>query len=328
LHPGVIATKMQKTIVILTLKQHQNGVWITRLVECLEKSKDVTCVVRSLETWMEDGLVVSSPCMTTNIAAIINRVSDAARPPQYKATLAILGMAQSLGIPVINGPQSYALCGNKWCHHMLFTQAGLKSPLTITFWNDGSSKCSIEYMNKRIKDMKLEKGCTLLVKPNAGGFGAGIKRITLPPQDHDITVFEDSVTLLQKYEQPRDNKLYRVWFLRGKVQCAVERDVQDDNHFTNACSGSCTIQAPPKAWDIPLQVKQELEEQLLPLLPDAHCGSVEFLRSLDSSRMYFDLNLLSTLPIKVTNDGVWQKEYNPWMELAEAILQIIDGRNI
>jgi hypothetical protein len=119
-----------------------------------------------------------------------------------------------------------------------------------------------------------------------------------------------------------------VWFLRGKVQCAVERDVQDDNHFTNACSGSCTIQAPPKAWDIPLQVKQELEEQLLPLLPDAHCGSVEFLRSLDSSRMYFDLNLLSTLPIKVTNDGVWQKEYNPWMELAEAILQIIDGRNI
>jgi hypothetical protein len=185
---------------------------------------------------------------------------------------------------------------------------------------------------ERIKamELELEEGSTLLIKPNAGGFGAGIKRVTWPLQGHEITVFEDSVTLLQKYEQPHDNKFYRVWFLRGKVQCAIERDVEDDdNHFTKACSGSCTIQAPPKAWSVPLLVKQELEEQLLPLLPDAHCGSVEFLYSHDSSRLYFDLNLLSTLPIKVTNeDGVWQTGYDPWMELAEVMLQIIYSRNI
>lgn len=217
-----------KAIVLLTLKKHRDGVWITRLVECLKQlsstkyNNGVVFEVRAIETWMEGGLVVSKCCFD-NIAGIINRVSDAASPALFKATVAILTIAQSLGVPIVNGPQSYSVCGNKWCHHMLFTQAGLKSPATLSFWNDSSDKSTVESIEMQIKSMNLREGNSILVKPNAGGFGAGIKQTTLPLQDHDISAFEDSITLLQKFEQPLNNKLYRVWFLRGKVQCAVER---------------------------------------------------------------------------------------------------------
>lgn len=320
---------MQNTIVILTLEKHKGGVWITRLFKCLknllteQKGCGTTIQVQSLEIWMQQGFLVTSPCFS-NISAIINRVSDAASPPLYKAALAVLGAAQSLGITIVNGPQTYALCGNKWCHHILFTQAGLKSPDTIAFWNEDKSKTSMECIHHKTEMMNLESCCTVLAKPNSGGFGAGIEQLEIPLKDHEIPVFDDSITLLQKYEFPRDNKLYRVWFLCGKVQCAVVRDTEEDkDQFTNACSGSCSFEKPPTAWIVPRDVKKELEEQLLPLLKDAHCGSVEFMYSQESTRLYFDLNLLSTLPINVKNDGAWENHYDPWVELARSIFHMI-----
>ena len=319
-----------KAIVILTLLKHRDGVWITKLVQYLqsivsnEQYHDVIIEVRALETWMGEGLIVSSPCCD-DIAGFVNRVSDAASPSLYKATLAILGIAQSHGIPIVNGPQSYALCGNKWCHHALFTQSGLQSPSTLAFWNGNSSEISIQCIKEKIKSMDLEDGCTLLAKPNAGGFGAGIIKLTLPIQTTCFPLYEDSITLLQKYEQPRNNTFYRVWFLQGKVQCAIERDAQDNiDQFTNVCAGSCSMQQPPKAWRVSPEVKQDLEEKLLPKLNDALCGSVEFLYSQDSTRLYFDLNLLSTLPIDVLNeDGVWANDYDPWMEMAQTVWKTI-----
>ncbi|KAL3778807.1 hypothetical protein HJC23_009840 [Cyclotella cryptica] len=329
-----------KNIVILTLKKHEDGVWVQRLLNCLEliateenqDSKALKVEVRALETWMEEGWIVSSPNCFDNIAAIVNRVSDAASPSLFKATLALLGAARSFGIPIVNGPETYAMCGNKWCHHMLFSRANLKSPSTLMFWNeDGGNENTMEFIQEHIKSMNLDDGYTLLAKPNSGGFGTGIRKLTMPLQKNDVPAFEDCITLLQKYEQPRGNKLYRVWFLRGKVQCAVERELQDDeNQFTNACSGSCSLQRPPRAWRVPMDVKDELEGQLLPLLTDAHCGSIEFLYSKeDSTRLYFDLNLLSTLPLNVLNEeGVWEASYDPWMEQAAAVWEIAQGKNL
>ena len=125
-----------------------------------------------------------------------------------------------------------------------------------------------------------------------------------------------------------------------------------------------------RPWKVPAEVRHEIEDQLLPLLIDAHCGSVEFLyasssstipttastihRSVDGNgnnegvretskneppnesaktsrkhlRLYFDLNLLSTLPLidnidisrdEVAGDAVWPKGFDPWLELAHSI---------
>ena len=311
-----------KTLVILTLKKHEKGIWIRRLVNSLEQIVTCDIKVHTVEEWLAEGWIVSSDCLM-DVLGIVNRVSDAASPVLFKACCAILGAAQSLGIPIVNGPSSYAMCANKWIHHVLFRQAKLSSPPTMVyFWN--SEDTDFIHSEKATRVLR-EEDTPLLLKPNAGGFGNGIKRLTTPIQN-DVSPFDDSMALLQTDMRPRDKKLYRVWFLRGKVQCAIEREIEDEEReFTNACSGSCSRQEPPRAWKIPLNVKDEIENQLLPLLPDAHCGSVEFLYSeKDSERLYFDLNLLSTLPIHVRDtDGIWQKDYDPWMQLATEIWDFV-----
>lgn len=341
-----------KTLLILTLKKHKDGIWIRRLVHSLqttakdhqiflsneantdnppeESSHLVSIRVQPLEEWLAQGwLVSSSPIFFDNIIGIVNRVSDAANPPLFKAACAVLGAAQLLQIPIVNGPTTYSLCGNKWCHHILFQQARLESPKTVAYWNEedkgGNDNERPNQEELTAAAMQEKNGRDLLIKPNSGGFGAGIQRIKAPLEEF-LPVFEDCITLVQDYHPPKGNQLYRIWFLLGKVQCAVVRSIADsDDEFTNACSGTCSIQQPPSAWSVPEAVRKELEGQLLPLLKDAHCGSIEFLYSYDyNKRLYFDLNLLSTLPTNVSNrDGVWAEGYDPWMELASAIWNVV-----
>jgi hypothetical protein len=149
-----------------------------------------------------------------------------------------------------------------------------------------------------------------------------------------LPIFEDNITLIQHYIPPHNGKVYRVWFLCDKVQCAVERTIDDeaasnDNQFTGACAGgTCSVERPSKflAWSVPEEVRNEIQSQLLPLLVDAHCGSVEFLYSQEGGRLYFDLNLLSTLPLMSTISDpsqVWPEHYDPWKELAVAVWQVL-----
>jgi hypothetical protein len=329
----------------LTLKQHEEGIWIRRLVQALKNHHAATTTsegmieiqVKSLETWLGQGWIVSNDCclFENNVVGIVNRVSDAAPPALFKLCCAVLGAAQSLQIPIVNGPTTYSLCANKWCHHVLFRQAKLSSPSTIAYyWNDANTELPqqqpLEQLSLPQTLLREDGDSMLLIKPNAGGFGAGIRRVSSLPEN--LPRFDDNVTLLQQYVPPRDKKLYRVWFLRGKVQCAVERSIVDEStEFTAACAagGTCSAARPKlEAWKVPEDVQEELERQLLPLLIDAHCGSVEFLYSEEEQaqqRLYFDLNLLSTLPVNVSDpNNVWSKDYDPWKELAAAVWAIVD----
>ena len=136
-------------LIVLTLKKHRDGIWITKLVERLQAVQQheqqrnrnrnspgphIEIQVRALEDWFVEGSLVSDPSSSsmdlpsrsnstsnntaTTIVGIINRVSDAAAPDLYKLCCTVLQVAAQLWhIPVWNGPNAYRLCGNKWCHH-------------------------------------------------------------------------------------------------------------------------------------------------------------------------------------------------------------------
>ena len=473
-------------LLVLTLKCHQDGIWIHRLVEALESTRsrlrrrwrrdsesnndhllekedsrsndqNIEIQVIALEDLLSDPFLVagwfSPSCMYNDnlksddgedehqqqsrpknhgrkIVGLVNRVSDAASPVLFKACIGILSSAEQRKIPVFNGSQSYAISCNKWCHHVLFHQAKLQSPITVAYFNSSStsngafgpatlsavtattsatmeSKKSKFQMatemiirqqqgqqeegqklqqaedehtsttfastKKRMLDSESEKqkDRDFLIKPNAGGFGEGIVRVTTRTSDDDNTAaaatptlpqhpkYSDHMSLVQEYVPPYNQRLYRIWYLCGKVQCAVERrlNVDTDNQneeFTTACAGgggTCSIrpksnkknekqQSLPQhsifqqfvAWKIPQDVVAEIEQNFLPTLPsDAHCGSVEFLVDPSSrQRLYFDWNLLSTLPINVEEESrtsVWSDTYNPWDELAIAIWKFVLPRS-
>ena len=439
-------------LIVLTLKKHVDGIWITKLVDRLKESvppsssfQPVEIGIRALEDWLAEGWIVSDNAEDDNnrhgIIGIVNRVSDAASPALFKACCAILATAeQSFKIPVWNGSTAYSLCGNKWRHHLLFRQAKLSAPTTMVYYTGhtlggGDLEEQTIDIDTKIFRQNVSGRIDVLVKPNAGGFGAGIKKISLllpPPSSSAVrktskisipSSFEDGMALVQQYETPRDGKIYRVWFLNGKVQCAVERNVKGEEdteedgissltEFTSGCAGgnSCKRSGsiPQKnaiasssnsnnnneiplnnnnhhtvaplsftttpsnntmlPWKIPEEVRREIEDQLLPLLADAHCGSVEFLYSSPTipkttstmsncgngdnevmretskhnepfnesvirprdrqRRLYFDLNLLSTLPSidnmdsirdEVAGAVVWPRNFDPWLELANGI---------
>ena len=456
-------------LIVLTLRKHVDGIWITKLVEQLKKSvptsssfQQIEVGIRTLEDWLAEGWVISGEIEgATNhkIIGIVNRVSDAASPALFKACCAVLAAAeQSLKIPVWNGSSAYSLCGNKWRHHLLFRQAKLSAPTTMVYYTGhnylGGDRGIDENFGERRKAQKktinidtqifrqnLSGNIDIVIKPNVGGFGAGIRKISLPlslassndsndatkpshtRRTADISIpssFEDEMALVQQYEIPRDGNIYRVWFLKGKVQCAVKRKVNSGEEaeegdskavsvsaeFTSGCAGGNTCKfsgpldersagtnssknsgmtvdnrpafisslsrSPPSLpsnlipWKVPEKVRQEIEDQLLPLLLDAHCGSVEFLyassrtpeavnttsscngenrdkREMSKSglskdsmmlscdhqrRLYFDLNLLSTLPItknaditqhEVSGERIQHKVFDPWLELAHGI---------
>ncbi|KAL3923986.1 MAG: hypothetical protein SGILL_001324 [Bacillariaceae sp.] len=430
----------EATLAILTLRRHKDGVWIRRLVEAIQQHdsdsddhdvhvsmmsarvipevvvvEDLLSTPFCLSSYDESftGKVVSSSSSNSSLYSsfgrwkgLVNRVSDAAEPWEAKAAASILQLVKQVWkIPVWNGPDAYSLCSHKWCHHVLFARANLKSPDTVAVLRDiDGDKDKHDEAAMRSVQMLLDmqppsklKELQYLVKPNAGGFGAGIEKRTIRNKDllpqtggastdglaipsQTMPNFSDRFTLFQRYSKPRNGKIYRVWFLLGQVQCAVERtvDLEEDgephqsprqqqhetsstSEFTSGCAGgmcqlssnrtrdghtmaSPTSKPTSRPWAVPEDVVREIEQQLLPVLPDdAHCGSVEFLyvsqvdttiindanndASSTQRRLYFDLNLLSTLPSDQNQSGgsFLASQLDPWKQLASAIIDFCYG---
>lgn len=314
---------MSKTVIVLTLEEHKDGIWITRLLIALPPQ--VVSIVVTLESLLHQ-FDPTAPLFPPSSSVIINRVSDAAPPHLQKACVAVLQVALFLqNIQVWNGPTSYGLCSNKWCHHVLFVKAGLSCPSTRLVLLEPTTATK-DAVKEAIQNLGMVSDTPLLLKPNAGGFGAGVRRIGANlEQDlqHTSSYYSDQMALIQEYIE--SDLHYRVWFLRGKVQCGIVHI--SNGNFASACVATTCSRQSIRAMVIPDDVRNELEEGLLPLLPDAHAGSVEFLNDKAGRRLYFDLNLLSTLPLveRVQDaESVWGQDYDPWKEMANAILDMIN----
>jgi hypothetical protein len=169
--------------------------------------------------------------------------------------------------------------------------------------------------------------------------------------DHGF-LSSDRVLLVQEFIKPFQDQVYRVWFLDGKVTCAVKRKFssdlalnqsqdgwmtqnsdQESNAFSRGCAGSdgsCLLdemdytsnkpvtsgsqgnEPESMPWVVSKNVCAEIEN-LLTLIKGLHTGSVEFLcNENEDHRVYFDLNMLSTLPTDNNEE---------WTNLAQSMLQ-------
>lgn len=91
--------------------------------------------------------------------------------------------------------------------------------------------------------------------------------------------------------------------------------------------GHPAVAAAPKpvfcAWAVPEDIAQDVEDAVK--ISQADCGSVEFMYNESGGRpVYFDLNMLSTLPIMDGSvgdpDKVWPDAFDPWAQLADHII--------
>merc|ERR1712216_1110410 len=97
---------------------------------------------------------------------VVNRVSDAVRPPLARFVASFLALCTSQNVPVLNGAVPYSVATSKLAQHVFFHAAGLRTPQSWVvrcvadvegaYWSLG--------------------GGAVVMKPNAGSFGQGIKR--------------------------------------------------------------------------------------------------------------------------------------------------------
>ena len=334
---------------ILTLEKHSTGVWITNLVheiQLLAKHSDFPLGIEIVELESLEINLFEKPTWSI----LVNRVSDAANPYQAKTCLSVLRTCKIWNIPCFNGPDCYSIGMNKYLHHIVFTRSGLSSPKSILLRDINRDNL----MQSALK-LKEDLRCNMpfLIKPNSAGFGQGIEMISTlddlkefcenkstssTGNNLDLSTSNDNVILIQEYIKPLNNEVYRVWFLDGKVQCGLKRvvDANGDITFTNQCVASTCSMPMDKnkntrshenySWCVPLEVRLEVENLLSHAGEDCHAGSVEFLRDGQGKRIYFDLNMLSTLPSlnSVNNiDGTWSEDFNPWKDLAQSVINKI-----
>eukprot|EP00746_Dinoflagellata_sp_MGD_P002893 gnl/MRDRNA2_/MRDRNA2_105656_c0_seq1.p1 gnl/MRDRNA2_/MRDRNA2_105656_c0~~gnl/MRDRNA2_/MRDRNA2_105656_c0_seq1.p1 ORF type:complete len:370 (+),score=84.73 gnl/MRDRNA2_/MRDRNA2_105656_c0_seq1:74-1111(+) len=304
----------QHPVAILTLQKHRDGAWLTQLVKRLQTQ--TATEILDIDTLSLDP----AACLPWSV--VVNRVSDAAPSHLVKATLAIMKIAQLQGIPTINGPDCYSIGISKMCHHAALAKVGLRTPRTIV-----------------CRDVKLLEECCLthglrfpiLLKPNAGGFGAGIMRLDDLPAlraavlDGSAKIGEDGVVLLQEYIQPASGKVYRVWTLGSKVQCAVEAKSSLDEVLLRGICMCNVTKLPDQTSVAPWEPPEAVATAVVKVMEQsgADCGSVELLWPQDEEKFgaepyYFDVNMLSTLPSD--KELLLPAKSNPWDELAQYIL--------
>jgi hypothetical protein len=262
-------------VVLLTRDEHRNGAWLTDLERALA-ARGAAVLVLPLSEFR--GAEARWRCL-------VNRVSDAAPPADAKLCLAACRSAQMCGVPTINGGGAYALGSSKLLHYQLFALCELPTPPYAVLRRGGPPLLEVA----RTAGLRPP----LLLKPNAGGFGAGI---SLLEEEGDLAgaaaeaalekaLGDDGVALLQSYAKPDEGVTYRVFFLGEIVQCGVRVRAPAFN--------ACLRSAPHDVWDVPPPVRAAVGR--VAAASGADCGSVELLYSA-GEQCWFDFNCLSTLP--------------------------------
>jgi len=273
---SLLNTHEDLPVVLLTRDVHAERRWIRDLERALVV-KGAEVVILPLSTFTRVG----------KWRCLVNRCSDAASPFEIKRVVAALRSAEMCGVSTVNGLSCFAVGTSKLLHHELFDLVGVESPR----WLQVSSGARPSDVIKTVDDAGLQY--PLLLKPNSGGFGAGIVSITcatdLTEDILEVALETDGFAVLQEFETSRGGYIYRVFFIDSKVQCAVRVRATDLDGF-NACVCSTAYEY----WECPSDVADSVSR--MAKAAGADCGSVELMYTSGSRPLYFDFNLLSTMP--------------------------------
>jgi glutathione synthase/RimK-type ligase-like ATP-grasp enzyme len=301
---------LPNTLCILAPKDDHDMPWIVNLATAFQDlGKTVSYLDSASLSWEPHG--------TLDFSMLVNRSRDSTTGHQAKTVTAFLKFIEARGTKVFNGSHAYSIGNSKVNQLTVLHSLGLNAPRSLIVTN----------INQLLPSAK-KLGFPLLIKPEEGGMGKGIIKFSSEEELQSYidlpetrAKHEGTLWMLQEFVSALGDVIYRVWVCGGKVQCAIEtsttKDLSDGNCF-NTCV--CTLQKRPTIVIKAAAVTPEMESEAVRIMEycQAHAGSVEFFINQDGKRVYFDINMLSTLPdpTKALNQGVWPDDYNPWKEFA------------
>ncbi len=249
---------------------------------------------------------------------VFNRISPSAwmrgRGALIPAAQRWLQDLETRGVEVINGAETFALEISKAAQLRLLRVTGARAPRT-----------RVVRQVAELPDASLELTFPLIIKPNTGGSGAGIRRF-LAFEDlgaalaaNEIAIPEGDVLLLQEYHRPHTNSIVRIETLDTRFLYAIRIHLGEDSGFdlcpADVCktttgvelsSAACAVDAQKQglsveAFDPPAHAVTTVEQIARESKLDV--GGIEYLESdRDGEIYYYDVNALSNFvsdPLRV-----------------------------
>ncbi len=252
-----------------------------------------------------------------DVSLVVNRVSaypSATSDPRVvlyvKQYLAYL---ERIGVPVLNGWQSYEVGTSKSLQMAIFRKLGLNTPASRVIHHAGQAV-----------DAARSLRFPVLIKPNVGGSGAGITLFSTPEElahaasAGTIDLGIDNVALVQEYLQPKDECIYRVEMMDDAFLYAIRLPIVGES-FNYCPADGCNIErfdycpldgggqdaseagAPGiSAFEPDADVIEKVRQSVA--AASADIGGVEYLiHAADGQRYFYDINPLSNFVANATD---------------------------
>lgn len=259
---------------------------------------------------------------------VFNRMSPSAhtrgRAHLLSYTSQYLAHLDRLGVRVINGKAAWRAEISKAYQLMVLEGLGLAYPRTRVIHHPSQAVAAAG-------DLRFP----VVIKPNVGGSGAGIRRYNSPSaldsavrhSAFDLGV--DSTALVQEYIEPADGRIVRVEVLNGRYLYAIRvytsgetfnlcpADVCQDLDGEPLTRGTCAADAPKNGLRVESYTPPPLVVSAVERLLAAcgiEIGGVEYLVDPRDGRPYFyDINALSNF----VADAPRVLGFDPFVALAD-----------
>jgi len=264
---------------------------------------------------------------------VFNRMSPSAwnrdHGDQIFYTLGFLEHLESRGVKVLNGFKAFSSELSKAGQLVLMDKLGIPYPKARVIHRASQAVAATEGLRWPI-----------VVKPNIGGSGAGVKRfdglsqlrhaIESEPGSPDALQFGlDSTALVQEFIPAQDAHIVRVEVLNGKYLYAIKVHITGETFdlcpadICRTSSGvdlnraACAIDAPKsgitvEAYTPPPEVIEDVERIMA--ASSINIGGVEYITdSRDGQRYYYDTNALSNF----VADGKNVIGFDPFAKLVD-----------
>lgn len=242
-------------------------------------------------------------------------------------TLNYLAHLEEKGVRVVNGSRAFTHETSKALQCALLETLGLQYPKARVINHPSQALEAAEAI-----------GYPLIVKPNIGGSGAGIKRFSSAKElraavdENSLHFGIDNVALVQEFFTARDGVITRVEVLGGEYLYAIQIHITGETFDlcpADICKNTkgeeltriaCPVDAPKtgltvEAYEPPRQVIDDVERIME--VAGIEVGGVEYVIDDKTGRqLYYDINALSNF----VSDPERMIGFNPYARLADYLI--------
>jgi glutathione synthase/RimK-type ligase-like ATP-grasp enzyme len=225
---------------------------------------------------------------------------------------------------MINGPASFRVELSKARQIGLMAELGIRHPTTRVIADPARAVAAAE-----------EIGFPILVKPNIGGSGAGIRtfesaaELQAAADDGSLQLGLDGVGLIQQQVAAEGDQIVRIEILDGRYLYAI-RLLLTPGTFNLCPADYCQVPGsadgvsgrgvPIERFDPPAELIEDARRLLA--AAGADLGGVEYLISADDGLPYvYDINALSNF----VADAPTLLGFDPFVDLVDLIVRRADG---